>query len=219
MAFKKETLRIGKTARYFIWGEPGPHIRNVWFVCHGYGQLAEDFVKEFAVLENKDHLVVAPEALHRFYLYGTTGRIGASWMTREERQDDIADYIAYLDNVYRSVIKRSGTAADRLNITALGFSQGTATACRWALQGGSPVHRLILWGGDFPPDTSWSTGRQQLEKIDILLVAGDKDPLMTPARMQKQARFLEDKGIDFQTKTFPGFHKIDAAVLTELARS
>ncbi|MCP5046462.1 MAG: phospholipase, partial [bacterium] len=58
---KKETIKVTKTARYFLLGEPGPHIRRVWFVCHGYGQLADDFLKEFQVLDNSHHLVVAPE--------------------------------------------------------------------------------------------------------------------------------------------------------------
>ena len=41
-------------------GEPGPFTRQVWFVCHGYGFLAGDFIKNFEALNEKEHLVVAP---------------------------------------------------------------------------------------------------------------------------------------------------------------
>jgi predicted esterase len=217
MTLKKEILRTSKTARYFMMGEPGPEISEVWFVCHGYGQLAVDFLPAFTILDDGRHLLVAPEGLNRFYLNGTGGRIGASWMTREDRQDEIADYIAYLDEMYRAVMNRLPVPGDTLKTTVLGFSQGTATASRWVFQGSSPAQRLILWGGDVPPDIPWETCRQRLVNLDIQLVAGDKDPLMGPSRLQKQVQLLEEQGACFQTKIYDGFHLIDPAVLEELA--
>jgi dienelactone hydrolase len=80
--------------------------------------------------------VVAPEALSRFYVdrgepaAGTPARVGATWMTREDREAEIADYVRYLDRALDAAAGRPGAAAPALGV--LGFSQGAATACRWA---------------------------------------------------------------------------------------
>src|SRR5206468_3354730 len=71
---------------------------------------------------------------------------GASWMTREDRLHEIDDYVRYLDAVHAQV------ASGKARVTALGFSQGTATACRWAAFGSARIDRLIVWGGEVPPD-------------------------------------------------------------------
>jgi len=196
-------------------GEPGPHVRRVWVACHGYGFLANDFLRNFEVLNDGSHLVVAPEALHRFYLYGTNGKIGASWMTREDRLNEIADYIHYLDAVYSEVMSQSDPEAVR--ITALGFSQGTATACRWALMGESIVHRLVLWGGDFPMDIDWETGRERLKNMDVQLVWGKDDPYIKQANVQQHTGLLKRHGVNFKIKIFNGQHEIEPNTLKTIA--
>jgi len=197
-------------------GTPGRHIRQVWFVCHGYGHMASVFLKDFQVLDDGKHLVVAPEGLHRFYLFGSGGRVGASWMTKEDRLDDINDYIIYLDNIYAEIMDQLDI--DGVKVNALGFSQGTATVCRWVLNGSSRVHRLVLWGGEFPPDTDWDANRQRLNNLDIQLVFGKADPIVKTALLEQQMELLKKNRVDFQLKTFNGHHEIDAATLASLAR-
>ena len=86
----KKEIKVPKTARYFTIGnEEQPD--EIWFVLHGYAQLANYFIEKFRVLESKNILVVAPEGLHRFYWNGMSGRVAASWMTKEDRLTDIAD--------------------------------------------------------------------------------------------------------------------------------
>ncbi|MEZ4763957.1 MAG: hypothetical protein R3C26_12480 [Calditrichia bacterium] len=41
--------------------------------------------------------------MSRFYLQSTNGRIGATWMTREDRENEIADYLAYLNNLSEAI--------------------------------------------------------------------------------------------------------------------
>lgn len=197
-------------------GEPGPFIRQVWFVCHGYGFLAGDFLENFEALNEKEHLVVAPEGLHRFYLYGTGGKVGASWMTKEDRLNDINDYIHYLDATYAQVMKTLDI--NRVKVTALGFSQGTATVSRWVLTGCSPVHRLVIWGGDFPPDIDWDAAARRLNQLEIQLVFGTEDPYLKNATLEKQSEQLKKYGVNFQIKTFYGGHEIHAGILTSLAQ-
>ena len=55
-----------RTARY--WHVGTPDARDVWVALHGYGQLAEYFVRHFVPFAGDERLVVAPEALSRFYV-------------------------------------------------------------------------------------------------------------------------------------------------------
>src|SRR2546426_12690078 len=135
-----------RSARYFTLGSP-QHAADVWLVCHGYGQLASRFLERFRPIAAERRCIVAPEGLSRFYLTESPAerRVGASWMTREDRLHEIDDYVRYLDAVYREVLGRVEGPAAR--VTALGFSQGTATVSRWAALGQSRLHHVVLWGG------------------------------------------------------------------------
>ncbi|MDE3054320.1 MAG: phospholipase, partial [Gemmatimonadota bacterium] len=82
-------LRVRRTARFHSLGEFGPGVREIWIACHGYGQLAGRFLRHFRAAAHPERLIVAPEALSRFYLdnalpHGPDARVGATWMTRED---------------------------------------------------------------------------------------------------------------------------------------
>jgi hypothetical protein len=69
-------------------------------VLHGYAQLAERFLRWFRPVDDGQTWIVAPEALSRFYLEttlkGSHGpAIGATWLTREAREADLADHVDY----------------------------------------------------------------------------------------------------------------------------
>src|SRR5437868_14633480 len=141
-------IGVSRTARYFTLGESLRGVAEVWFVCHGYGQLAARFLEKLRVLDDGRRHLVAPEGLSRFYLTEspTERRVGASWMTREDRLHEIDDYVRYLDAVHADLQRPNA------RITALGFSQGSATVCRWAALGTARIDRVIVWGGEVPPD-------------------------------------------------------------------
>src|SRR5512141_463110 len=125
--FRTSSLTVPRTARYSAFG-PSPASADEWWIAiHGYGQLASDFIVQCAALDNGRRLVVAPEALSRFYQGDDNGasapaRVGASWMTREDRLSEIADYLRYLDLLVESL--RAGLTAPP-PIHVLSFSQGT----------------------------------------------------------------------------------------------
>ncbi|HNC31872.1 MAG TPA: radical SAM protein, partial [Cyclobacteriaceae bacterium] len=54
--------------RYFKLGEINSDTRAVWFVLHGYGQLAQYFLRKFKSLEAHGICVIAPEGLSHYYL-------------------------------------------------------------------------------------------------------------------------------------------------------
>jgi len=128
-------ITVPRTARYHALGDAAT-ASEIWIVLHGYGHLARYFLRKFEGLE-EGRLIVAPEGLSRFYLDDGHTRVGATWMTREDRELEIADQLTYLDQLTEHL--RAGSRADiRLNV--LGFSQGVATACRWAAIGRTASH-------------------------------------------------------------------------------
>src|ERR1019366_9897456 len=107
-------IQVKRSARLAMLGPEGPGVREIWYVLHGYAQLAAPFLEGLRAIDDGTRLIVAPEALSRFYEGDTQARlhrdarVGASWMTREDRESEIADYIAYLDTVHQSILTRLG---------------------------------------------------------------------------------------------------------------
>src|SRR5436189_6276382 len=87
-----------RSARYFTLGS-SEHAAEVWFVCHGYGQLASRFLERFRPIEAERRCIVAPEGLSRFYLTESAAerRGGASWVTGGDRLREDEDYVRYTE--------------------------------------------------------------------------------------------------------------------------
>ena len=99
----KQKIETKKTARYFMSRPITNKTKQVWIVLHGYGMNAGIFLQKFEPLFSDQLVFVAPEALNRYYVKGSSGHVGASWMTKEERLDEINDYVNYLDKVTASL--------------------------------------------------------------------------------------------------------------------
>ena len=205
-------IAVERTARYFTLGELNEHTQQIWFVCHGYGQLAEYFIKKFAVLNNGKTYVVAPEGLSRFYLEGHSGRVGATWMTKEDRLNDIKDNIHYLNSLYALITKDINPNS---TITLLGFSQGGPTVCNWIANGKVKFDKLILWAGIFPPDMNNDfkfTAEYLLKDKPTYIVYGVNDPLLKPEHLTEIEGYKSIKP-DLHILTFEGKHELNEEVL------
>ena len=209
-------IKVARTARYFQLGEVGNAIKQVWFVCHGYGQLAGYFLKHFESLANGERLIVAAEGLSRFYLNGFNGRIGASWMTREDRLNDIKDYVLYLDAVYQQIFEQVDRSS--VKVSVLGFSQGTAAASRWVALGGVETDRLILWAGLLPPELI-DENKLEMLKTKLIFVAGDNDEYASKEKVLEQETHLKENSVSYKLIKFAGGHELDSGVLREIASS
>jgi predicted esterase len=211
-------LPVTRTARYFTRGA-GADAREVWFACHGYGQLAQYFLRRLEPLDDGTRLLVAPEALSRFYLSDPGGshahaRVGATWMTREDRLREIDDYVSYLDAVYRLVMAAVPANA---RVVVLGFSQGVATACRWAALGQARVDELVLWAERIPPDLDLARAAERLRTTRVRLVVGAADRSLPAAALDEERQRLVQHGIRGEALTFPGGHELDAEMLRRIA--
>ncbi|MEM8601909.1 MAG: phospholipase [Bacteroidota bacterium] len=229
----KHTLTIPRTARYYTLASPddGP-VREVWVVCHGYGQLASYFLRHFRAIEAPGRLVVAPEGLSRFYLDGADGqgnqgayeRVAASWMTRDDRDAEIADQVAYLDAVFAEVCARHAADPQTVALVGFGFSQGAATIGRWLDR--SPllaerlhrVQRFLTWGNVPPHDLDWPRARAAwLDAAAVQIVVGAEDPFLTPERLAQAQAALDGVGVTYEVVPFDGGHRLHAETLREVA--
>lgn len=212
----EQHLEVSRTARYYQLGAPGNDLKQVWFVCHGYGQLAAYFIKNFEILDDGTKLIIAPEGLSRFYLNGFSGRVGATWMTKEDRLHEIEDYVKYLDRVYDRVFSDLDRAT--VNVFVLGFSQGTAAASRWVAQGKVKAEHLILWAGLLPAELAEPESGKVFRNIKVSLIVGKKDEFANLAVIAEQETFLKSSDISYQLRRFDGGHELHAKTLRDLNR-
>jgi predicted esterase len=214
-------ISVTRTARYYTVGADVLTPRDLWFACHGYGQLAQYFARHFEALADGTRTVVVPEALSRFYFgeprreHGSDAMVGATWMTREDREAEIADHVQYLDALYSQMRAQKGRA--RARVTVLGFSQGVATVCRWLARGSARADRLILWGGRMPSDIFPLPANSPVRAAALTLVFGVGDEFVTPLAAAEQEARLRDEKLVYDIRRYDGGHSLDEGILRELA--
>ena len=199
-------------ALYYELGELNSNTEQIWFVLHGYGQLAKYFIQKFKILDDGKNYIIAPEGLSRFYLDGYSGRVGATWMTKENREVDIKNYLVYLDTLYKTLI-----IDPEIKVNVIGFSQGAATVSRWATQSSVRIDKLILWAGIFPPDMEIKKASARLIKMKIISIYGEEDAFIKKDQKKEQLKIAESLGVAPIYITYNGGHDIDRRLLQELS--
>ena len=212
-----------RTARYVLLGADPARARRIWFVLHGYGMLAERFLRPFHGIVPEDTCIVAPEGLSRFYLElpradgGHLQRVGATWLTRESRESEIVDAHCWLDAVHDEVMEEAMQGSGVAPVTAvLGFSQGVATAMRWTTVGRVRPRLFVAWAGGMAADANLEHFNEKLRDSEVFIVTGTNDPFLTPQvkAAAEQARTLITAPTHMLT--FEGAHHLDAPTLTTL---
>ncbi|MEJ6583397.1 MAG: alpha/beta hydrolase [Crocinitomicaceae bacterium] len=181
---------------------------KIIYALHGYGQLAKYFIRKFDAI-NEDYLIVAPEGMHRFYLNGSSGKVGASWMTKEARETDIKDNIEWLNALDTEL-------SERYNIkerVLVGFSQGGATAIRWKMNALQPFDKTIIWASDFPPDMEPMMEQLKGGKENYFVI-GNEDEYFNEEQQNKLISLY--KSVDFKISTYIGRHNIELPILLQL---
>ena len=201
---KSFEIKTSKTQRYFTHGDL-KKTSKLLIVLHGYGQLAEHFIRKFHQLP-ENYYIVAPEAMHHFYLNGSSGRVGASWMTKENRINNITDNNEYLNNL----VDFLQTENEFSELLVLGFSQGGATAARWNAQR-KDIDQLILWASVFPPDLEESSFSNSKNGTFVI---GKQDEFYDAAAQDKEIN--KYRSLSFEIVEYNGKHDIDADTLKNL---
>jgi predicted esterase len=195
---------------------------EVWIVCHGHGQLASRFLTRFIPLEREDRLFLAPEALSRYYLsapqsgpHAPNTPVGATWMTSEDRECEIEDYVRYLDLLYEEIF--SLVRRESVRLWVLGFSQGTATVARWVARGKVDPDRVVLWAGLLPPELTAVDAAALTRRAPLTVVLGRQDDFAKPDLVAAQDRRLQELGVAYELIRFDGGHEIAPDALRSLA--
>ena len=164
---------------------------------HGYTENAAIQMERLQALPGSEGwTLVAVQGLHRFYR-GRSEEVVASWMTREDRDDMIADNIEYADRAI------DAAAPSGAPLFTIGFSQGVAMAFRAGVRGRRPAAGVIAVGGDVPPELLADPTAQ----IPVTLLArGERDDWYTTAKLESDAAALRDRGIPVETLIYHGAH-------------
>jgi predicted esterase len=199
-----------RTARYYLIGSDKIEAKHFWLTCHGFAQLAGEFINEFEPLVALGGHIVAPEALNRFYTRGFDGRVAATWMTKDDRDAEIQDYVTYLDGLYTQETKALNPTAQK---HILGFSQGATTVCRWVALRQPAFDHLWLCSGDLPHDLDWVFFKKAMEGRILHLVLGNADPLLPEGRKESTQAKIEEYDITYEVHEFEGAHEISIATI------
>jgi predicted esterase len=223
-AQREHHIAVRRSARFITIGEPSEQLREIWIACHGYGQLARTFARSLGEIADPARYLVAPEALSRYYLDppsppredpSAPRRVGASWMTREDREHEIEDQIAYLDAVHDQILAERRRDATRLVL--LGFSQGVATIARWLVRGTARPDEAVFWAGSLPPEIEPAAVRDRLAGVRLTMVLGRGDPLGEWTGLDRTVAAYRAAGLDAHLLEFEGGHTLDAGTLRRLA--
>ncbi len=207
-----------RTARYAVLGTEPTEAQRVWFVLHGYGQIVPRFLRHFEGVVPEDCCIVAPEGLSRFYIDMPRSdgahlqRVGAGWMTREAREDDIHDTMRWLDELYADIMQQSPHAA----VGVLAFSQGVATATRWMAQGRVRPRAFVAWAGGVAHDVDAQSMTTALQDTDVTLVSGDQDQFVSNDTRAAMLSSLQAWQPAATSVVFAGAHHLERTVLGPL---
>lgn len=212
---KTISLRTLKTTFCPVLGE-SEHPNDVWFVLHGYGQLSKYFIQHFTGIADEKTIIAAPEAPSRFYLGNDYGRVGASWMTKHERETDIIDLNNYLNQMFDEICSQYKTGAST-RFHFLAFSQGVPVLCRWLAQRDVAIHQLILWAGAIPHDMPLPELKKLLTRGKSYIVYGTEDPYLKQTQFPMMQTVMNEQQLPVEILTFKGEHTLDTETLKTLS--
>lgn len=203
-------LQIDFKAPYYTFGKLDEDTPAIWIACHGYGQLAEYFIRKFRIFEDQGHFGVVLQGLHKFYF--TQERVGASWMTKHDREVDLENQFTY----YRRVLEEVYDDFDltKVQVNLLGFSQGVSAIARLLFHLQLPFDNLVLWAGGFPPELSGKDISFMKKDSKLIVAIGDEDEYYDKKNYQINIEYLEKTfNRSIEVRFFPGNHSLEPKLL------
>ncbi len=208
----RKAIQYQASAAYWTNQAPSENIRHIWMAFHGYGQLARYFARRLDFLDPTEHLIIAPQGPDKFYLDGEYNKVGASWLTKEDREEGIENQFSYLKKVWEA--ETSGLDLQKVQLHYLGFSQGVATMLRWAFHLQQPFATMIIWAGGIPKELEDLPNQFLLPDAAIWAVIGSQDQFYSEENFSQQIENGKKVfGREINTKVFDGKHEVSREVL------
>ena len=133
--------------------------------------------------------------------------VGATWMTKEDREVEINDYVNYLENLYTELLE--GKISADTKITVLGFSQGVTTVSRWVHQTKKHIDQLIFYAGEPAAELQNAESLQAISKAENYYFYGNEDRIISKEKLEPFKALLPQ----FQFIEFEGKHEVKGDVL------
>jgi predicted esterase len=206
----KIQIKASKTASVYTLGNNVSD--KAIILLHGYGQLASEFLSKFEALCDEGWYLIAPEGLSMFYLEGFKGKTGASWMTSENRESEIDDYLQYLELMHSRLIVQKTK-----DLRLLGFSQGVTTAFRWMVQSSIGFKQCIAHSGMIPEDIQIDA-LDQFIHTDFHYISGKRDPYLAEPEVARFRELMERNTSLFRITEFEGGHRVDIESVRKVLR-
>lgn len=208
MEIREHKIKVERTGFFYQIGDIKT-CKAHWFVCHGYGQLANNLIRRFDKLSENGHAVTSVESLNRFYWQGVTGQVVTTWMTKRYRLDEISDNNAYLSDIYDSLDPNGKKIL-------FGFSQGGTTMWRWIFEKQPEFDVFINYAGWMPEDIPLSKLKEYLADKTLIFTYGTNDEYLTEERIAAFMKVVDQSGLKIIIHKTDGEHKVDRQVLDDL---
>ncbi|PZD78267.1 alpha/beta hydrolase [Mesonia sp. K7] len=185
--------------------------KNAWLACHGLGYLSRYFIQYFKKLDEKYNYVVAPQAPSKYYQKTDFKHVGASWLTKEETQQETKNVLNYLDAIWEKELSQV-----HCNRLFLGYSQGVSVITRWIASRKIDFDKLIIHSGSIPKELK----SEDFEHITgkVYLVYGTKDEYLTSERIKLETAFAEALfGEKLEIIPFEGKHIVNTELIKEIS--
>lgn len=208
-----------KTGRYAMIGAEPVTAQRVWFVLHGYGQLAPDILRPFDGVVPADTCVVAPEGLSRFYrdMPRPDGshlqRVGATW---DDPRGAGRRYHGCRAVVTGRARRGDGRGAAGHRYWGACVLAGRGHRDTMAGGGSCPTAAVGGVGGGLATDIDHERLRKQLAHTQVTLVAGNADPFVSEEALQLSLDRLRSWQPTAVAQCFVGEHRLDGSVLATL---
>ena len=214
MEITHHSLKVQRTAHIYTCGKLSNKTKELWILLHGYSQKADRFLRDFEILADDTRLLIAPQGLSQFYISTTGNRTAASWMTRSHREEEINDYLIYLDHVLHTWIDK---ISHKPKIYLLGFSQGAETASRWFVSTNYQIDHLIIYSGLIPKDIDIAKFKKRFSNATLSLIHGTEDRFVPLDIREEIYKYLTVNNIPFNKYIFSGGHRIDLGSVQKIS--
>ena len=211
MATEEKKVSYTTTNSYSTRNKLTSATKNVWFCCHGLGFLSRYFIQYFNGLDTDENYIIAPQAPSKYYQKSDFKHVGASWLTREETQQETENVLNYLDAVFASE-----EIPEDKRVILLGYSQGVSVAMRWLASRKLNVDTLVIHSGGIPKELS-PQDFEFLTTTQVELWYGTEDEYLTEKRIYEETRRAKEMfGEALKIVPFEGKHIVNRELINEL---